>query len=608
MSIEHRHLMPFGAEIDDAGTHFRLWAPNVDHVDLLIERSAEKVSHRMNRNDDGWFALRLEGAGAGTRYRFVIDGGLAIPDPASRFQPDDVHGASEVFDPRQFDWPDAAWRGRPWEETVLYELHVGSFTAAGTFAGVQSRLDDLVALGITAIELMPVADFPGRRDWGYNGVFLYAPDSRYGRPDDLKALIAAAHGKGLMVFLDVVYNHFGPEGNYLGLYAPEFFTDRHATPWGAAIDFTMGGRWVRDFFIENALFWLEEYHLDGLRFDAVHAIFDESPRPILEELAERVRARFDGSRHVHLVLENDDNAAHYLARRPDGRPRWYTAQWNDDFHHACHVIATGERESYYEDYADAPIRGLGRALAEGFVYQGEASCHRGGRPRGTASGDLPPTAFVNFLQNHDQIGNRAFGERLGALTSDAAMRALIAITLLAPSPPMLFMGEEWDASAPFQFFCDFGPELADAVRDGRRREFAHFAAFRDAAARARIPDPMTDATFTRAVLDRAEADLPPHRARRDYYRDLLALRRREIMPRLFGIAGHAGAFAQEGERGLRASWQLGDGARLSLCANLAPTPLTPETEAPTGRVLFTTHDDWRDGDWPAWFVRWLIDK
>ena len=343
-------------------------------------------------------------------------------------------------------------------------------------AGVIDKLDHLATLGVTAIELMPVADTPGRRNWGYDGVCLFAPQSAYGRPEELKALVDAAHGRGLMVFLDVVYNHFGPEGNYLHVYAPQFFTDRYHTPWGAAINFDGGFRPVRDFFIENALYWLEEYHLDGLRLDAVHAIRDNSTPDILVELAETVRRRVGTGRQVHLVLENDDNASRYLERDRDDRPRWYTAQWNDDAHHALHVLLTGEDAGYYGDYSDAPARHLGRTLAEGFAYQGEASPHRGGSPRGTPSKRLPATAFVPFLQNHDQVGNRAFGDRISTLADADAVRAAVAVLLLAPSPPLLFMGEEWAARQPFPFFCDFGPDLADKVREGRRREFARFHA------------------------------------------------------------------------------------------------------------------------------------
>ena len=479
--------MPFGATCVDGGVRFRIWAPAVTSVDLKLEDKDAPSLVSMAGMGGGWFEVVTNAARASSRYRFRIDDRIDVPDPASRYQPEDVLGPSMVIDPGAFPWQHGEWRGRPWHEAVLYELHVGTFSPAGTFDGVRERLDYLAELGVTAVELMPVADFSGRRNWGYDGVLPYAPDSAYGTPDDLKRLVDAAHGRGLMMFLDVVYNHFGPEGNFLHAYAPEFFTDRFHTPWGAAIDFAR--REVRDFFIHNALYWLEEYRFDGLRLDAVHAIVDRSKPDILEELADRVHARFGESRHVHLVLENDDNAARYLTRMPDGRVRRYTAQWNDDIHHALHVLATGEHDGYYEDYVDRTVDLLGRCLTEGFAYQGEPSRHRDGKPRGEPSAELPPTAFVSFIQNHDQVGNRAFGERISALAELDALRAVTAILLLAPSPPLLFMGEEWAAAEPFLFFCDFHEELAARVRDGRRGEFKRFAAFRSEAARARSPIP-----------------------------------------------------------------------------------------------------------------------
>ncbi len=324
----------------------------------------------------------LQKPGPGSCYRFRIDGGLRVSDPASRYNPADVHGPSQVIDPCEFDWEDEGWRGRPWSEAVIYELHVGTFTLAGTFAGVKDRLDYLVDLGVTAIELMPVADFPGARNWGYDGVLPFAPESSYGHPEELKDLVQTAHQKGLMVFLDVVYNHFGPEGNYLHIYTPQFFSKRHSTPWGAAINFDgPGSRVVRDFFIHNALYWLTEYHFDGLRLDAVHAILDGSDPDILLELAEAVHRGPGKERHLHLVLENDQNAAHYF-------DRGYRAQWNDDIHHALHVLLTGETDGYYQDYADRPVGYIGRCLTEGFAYQGEPSSYRGGVPRGELSRDL----------------------------------------------------------------------------------------------------------------------------------------------------------------------------------------------------------------------------
>ena len=452
--------------------------------------------------------------------------------------------ASEVIDPSAYAWRDERWHGRPWAEAVIYELHVGTFSPEGTFAGVERRLDYLRDLGVTAIELMPIADFPGKRNWGYDGVLPYAPDAAYGRPEDLKRLVDAAHERGLMMFLDVVYNHFGPEGNYLNAYACEFFTERHKTDWGAAINFDgAASRAVRDFFIHNALYWLEEYHFDGLRFDAVHAIVDDSQPHILVELAEAVRAGPAADRHIHLVLENDRNEARYLRYTDDGKPRHYNAQWNDDFHHAFHVLLTGEKDGYYSDYADPVTRHLGRCLAEGFAYQGEPSPFRDGKPRGEPSAELPPAAFVTFLQNHDQIGNRALGERLGALTRPERLRAATVAWLLAPARPMLFMGEEFAASSPFLFFCDFGPELAQAVTNGRRREFARFEQFSSREMQERIPDPNHPDTFERSRLD--WQSLEGSRTRdvaRALPRPSSRCVRKHIVPRLPDMRGHSGRY------------------------------------------------------------------
>jgi maltooligosyltrehalose trehalohydrolase len=571
--MRRHHELPFGAELAGEGVRFRLWAPRAAAVALRLDGAGEPP---MRREQGGWFSLTTDEARAGTRYCYVVDG-QAVPDPASRHQPEDVHGPSEVIDPGAYEWRDDAWRGRPWEEIVLYELHTGSFSESGDFAGIARHLDYLAGLGITAIELMPIADFPRRRNWGYDGVLLFAPDARYGRPDDLKRLVDAAHARGIAVFLDVVYNHFGPEGNYLHLYAPQFFTERHYTPWGAAINFARPE--VRRFYVENALYWLEEFHLDGLRFDAVHAILDDSPRHILVEIAETVRRYFPAVRRIHLVLENDNNEAHFLA------PNLFSAQWNDDLHHALRVLTTGESEGYYADYADRPVERLGRALAEGYVFQGEHSPYREAR-RGEPSAQLPATSFVSFIQNHDQVGNNAFGARLATLAEPDAIRVAATIYLLSPEIPLLFMGEEWGAAQPFPFFADFEPELAEKVREGRRREFAKFPAFRDEAARARIPDPCADATFKRAVLDWHVAAQGGHREWIAWYKDLLALRRREITPRLRGMAGQSGIFQSLGERTLRVDWRLGDGARLTLLANFGDPVELPE--ARPGRLLYGT--------------------
>ncbi len=604
--------MPFGAErLPDGAWRFRLWAPAVRRVELCLEGADGEQLLPMEAEQGGWFSLITDRAGAGALYRYRLEGGQRVPDPAARFQPRDVHGPSRVVDPEDWAWTDGDWRGRPWEESVLYELHVGTFTRAGTYAGVQQRLDELVDLGVTAIELMPLSDFPGRRNWGYDGVLPFAPDSVYGTPEELKDLIQNAHARGLMVLLDVVYNHFGPEGNYLHLYAPSFFTDRHHTPWGAAINFDgSDSRHVRDFFIHNALYWLEEYHFDGLRFDAVHAIVDDSHPDILQDIAHAVAAGPGASRQVHLVLENDHNAAHYLERDFALRPNAYVAQWNDDIHHALHVLTTGETGGYYEDYADAPVRCLGRCLTEGFAYQGDPSCYRHGALRGEVSRHLPATAFVSFLQNHDQIGNRAMGERITGLAPEAAVRAATAILLLAPSPPLLFMGQEWGASQPFLFFCDFGPELATAVTAGRRQEFARFPEFSDEAARSRIPDPNDIKTFQRTCLDAAGAQTESAMAWRRFHQELLHLRSRKVVPRLRRLAGGGSGFDLLGDGALRACWRLGDGASLTLLANMSAAPVTDVT-SPPGLLLYATpvpmHGGF-GGVLPGWSAWWFLEE
>ncbi len=573
--MNRRHEAPFGAEVERDGVRFRLWAPQAASVLLRLEcdRPAEL---RMAKVPDGTFVLTTATARPGTRYRYIVDG-TPYPDPASRRQPEGVHGPSEVVDPRAYDWSDDAWRGRAWEQVVLYELHLGTFSEGGDFAGAVEHLDHLCRLGVTAIELMPIAEFPGARNWGYDGVFQYAPSSRYGPPAALKTLVEACHTRGLAVLLDVVYNHFGPEGNYLPAIAPDFFTRRYETPWGAAIDFSgPNSRAVRDFFIHNALYWLEEYHFDGLRFDAVHAISDDSAPDILDEIGETVRRRIR-DRDIHLILENDRNEARRLTRHK-GRPERFTAQWNDDLHHALHVLTTGETAGYYQDYAAHPAASLGRCLAEGFAYQGEGSPFRGGRPRGEPSAGLPATAFVAFAQNHDHIGNHPFGTRLAARASAAALHAGLAIILLSPQIPLLFMGEEWGTRRPFAFFCDFDPELAQSVRDGRRREFAGFPEFHDEAARERIPDPMASATFEMSRLDWDELSRTEHVRWLARYRALIDLRMREIVPRLAGMSGFAGCYRALGPRTVTVEWHLGDGARLLLAANFSdrPTPAAGE--------------------------------
>ncbi len=608
--MKHRHAMPFGAQLlHDGSTRFRLWAPGAEHVTVEITTGAAPWSAPMAAQDAGWFEALVPKAPAGTRYSYHV-GDARYPDPASRFNPEDVHGASMVVDPLEYDWQDGGWAGRPWEEAVIYELHIGTFTPEGTFAAALGRLDYLAALGVTALEIMPVADFPGRRNWGYDGVLPFAPDASYGTPDDLKRLVEQAHLRGLMVLLDVVYNHFGPEGNYLHSYAPLFFNSRHHTPWGAAINFDAeGARTVRDFFVHNALYWVEEYRFDGLRLDAIHAIADNSDPDIVSEVARELRREAGRGRHVHLVLENDRNQVRYLARDAAGRALEASAQWNDDIHHAFHILTTGERDGYYEDYAARPLWYLGRTLAEGFGYQGEPSAHRDGAARGDPSAQLPPAAFISFLQTHDQVGNRALGERLCALAPPQALRAAAACVLLAPAPPLLFMGEEFAASTPFQFFCDFGPELAAAVTRGRRQEFARFARFSDPAAQAAIPDPNDPRTFAASKLRWDEIERAPHSEWLAFYRELLALRRRLIVPRLAGMRS-GGKFNIDDSGALRVQWPLGDGSRLHLIANFAATPSAPAV-LPPGQIVYATlaqavsHDQPRV--LPAWFAAYALE-
>jgi maltooligosyltrehalose trehalohydrolase len=586
----------FGTRLTSDGASFRLWAPAAKRVDLLLEKPLLPAKpFAMRRGEHGWFTADISGAKAGVCYKFRIDDEIDVPDPASAFQPDDVSGPSEVIDHTAYKWRASDWRGRPWQETIVIETHVGTFTPEGTYRAMIAKLDHLVECGITALELMPLADFAGKRNWGYDGVLWYAPDSAYGRPDDLKALIDEAHLRGLMVFLDVVYNHFGPEGNYLGRYAPSFFTDAH-TPWGSAIDYRV--REVRAFAIENALNWLREYRFDGLRLDAVHAMPEQGETPMLHELSRAVgNLAAETRRHIHLMLENDDNAVSLLDAEADPPQGNYRAQWNDDYHHAWHVLLAGEVHGYYSDYQHSPLRDIARALGSGFVYQGEASAHRGGQLRGEPSGKLSPTAFVNFLQNHDQIGNRAFGDRLEGNVSTEAIEAAITITLLAPMIPMLFMGEEWGSKTPFPFFCDFKGDLAEAVRQGRRREYAWaYSKYGN-----EVPDPLDQATFQSAVLDWDPRSESAGRKRQALVQELLAIRRREIVPRLAGAAFGDAHAADNGL--LTASWRMGDGATLHLLTNLSDQAIAHQAVTAGTKI-------WGGGvshSMAPWSVSWRLE-
>lgn len=613
----------FGPEIlpKDQGVRFRLWAPSAQSVQLILQDQAGKQTCvPMQMASTGWYSALVKKAGHGSLYQFQINGEMNTPDPASRYQPQDVHGPSQVVDFTRLSQKDTHWKGRPWHEVVLYELHVGTFTPEGTYQGLKNKLDYLRDLGVTAIELMPVADFPGQRNWGYDGVLLFATDSAYGTPEDLKDLIETAHQKGLMVFLDVVYNHFGPDGNYLHVYAQPFFTPRYTTPWGAAINFE-GEREVRQFFIQNALYWLNEYRFDGLRFDAVHAIYDDSQTHFLHELAQTIRAHTEPDRHIHLVLENDDNASRFLTVTG---AQGFNAQWNDDFHHAAHVIATGEQDGYYEDYTTPPsaqsaVAHFARCLTQGFAYQGEPSPYRNHSSRGEKSAHLPTTAFVNFLQNHDQIGNRALGDRLNQTASPEALKALLACLLLSPGIPMIYMGQEWETEKPFQYFCHFEEPLAGLVSEGRRKEFAKFPEFARAENRERIPDPCAVATFERSQLDWSELKQPKHANWLAFYQQLLSVRKTRIIPIIPAlVSGDPTAHRYEvfATCGMQAQWALSDGRHLQLTANLGHRALTAPPE-----ILDNLHSErlklidsskpipvpgLKTDQLPAWFVVWQI--
>jgi maltooligosyltrehalose trehalohydrolase len=575
-----------GPHVVDHGVVFNLWAPSAQSVELL---EANRPPRRMPRDGDGWYQLLSQTAHVGTRYQFRINEDLVVPDPASFFQPDDVGAPSEVVDTAALRDP-IIYPGRPWAETVIYELHVGAFSQEGTYAGVESRLPYLRDLGITAIELMPLNDVPGRHNWGYDGVLLNAPNARYGRPQDLKRLLRAAHALDIMVYLDVVYNHFGPQLNYLHSYAESFFTSRHTTGWGPAVNLEgREGEFVREFLIENALMWLRDHGFDGLRFDAVHALKDDSDRHFLIELAETVRHELPG-RHVHLMLENEANQAHLLERQ-QGHPRYYDAQWGDDFHNALHVLLTGEDEGYYRAFADKPLEHLARSSSEGFAYQGEVfPLHN--EPRGEPSAHLPPEATIFFAQNHDQVGNRAFGERLSELVGLEKVTQALGLVLLSPHIPMLFMGEEAAVDTPFLFFADWSGEAAELTREGRRKEFAHFKAFATPEMRASIPDPCDEQTFRASKLDWKIIDSSPDSLNfRVLTAQLIRIRREKIVPLIrTGFVSAERSLLGDSPRGggLDVRWKTIVGDTLQIVANFADREL-PMPSLSEGETLWRLH-------------------
>ncbi len=494
---------------------FEVWAPAASHVELVLDEGGRLP---MKGGEHGYWSLDVPTAGPGTRYRYSLDGGPARPDPRSQWQPEGVDGPSAVVEHSCFEWSDGGWAGFTLDRAVLYECHVGTFSPEGTFAGAIGRLGHLVDLGVNAVEVMPVAEASGERGWGYDGAELWAPHHAYGGPEGFKRFVDACHGRGLAVLLDVVYNHLGPAGNYLPEYGP-YFTDRYRTPWGTAVNMDGEGSYgVRDFIVGNALTWLEDYHVDGLRLDATHAIYDEGALHILEELsAEVARLSARLGRPLWLIAENDRNDPRVARSRPE-HGYGMDATWDDDFHHALHTVLTGESSGYYADFG--ALGQLAKAMSDGYVYDGAFSRFRQ-RRHGRPADGLPASAFVVCLQNHDQVGNRALGERIAALVEPGLLAVGAALYLLSPYVPMLFQGEEWGASAPFQYFTDHrDPELGRAVSEGRRREHAM-------AAGGEVPDPQDEATFLRSKLDWDELDGEPNRTLLDWYRRLIALRKGE---------------------------------------------------------------------------------
>jgi maltooligosyltrehalose trehalohydrolase len=530
--------LPVGAEVEADGVNFRVWAPAARGVEVVLESGPGATSVvALDREDGGYFSATVRGAAAGTRYRFRLEGAeRALPDPASRFQPDGPHGPSEVVDPGAFAWSDAGWPGLALAGRVLYEMHVGTFTGEGTWAAAADELPELARLGVDVIAMMPVADFAGAFGWGYDGVDLFAPTRLYGRPDDLRRFVDRAHGLGLGVVLDVVYNHLGPDGNYLKAFAPDYFTDRYPNEWGEAVNFDgPGSPAVREFFVANAGYWIDEFHLDGLRLDATQQMYDTSPEHVVAAITRRVREAA-GGRATLVIAENEPQHTRLL-RRPAEGGYGVDAAWNDDFHHAAHVAVTGRREAYYSDYRGAPQE-LVSSIKRGYLYQGQRSAWQGGR-RGTPALGLGTPRFVAYLQNHDQIANSARGQRLHAVTSPGRYRAVTALLLLGPGTPLLFQGQEFAASTPFLYFADHAPELARLVRRGRADFLAQFPAIATREVREVLADPAARETFAACVLDRSERRR--HAEAYALHQDLLRLRRDDPVFRAQGAYGVDGA-------------------------------------------------------------------
>jgi malto-oligosyltrehalose trehalohydrolase len=589
--------MPFGCELDDGGVRFRFFAPAAEQVRLELNAAAELLP--MQPCGNGWHELCVPNIAAGARYRFVLPDGLRVADPASRFQPEDVSGPSEMIDSCAYRWSDAAWKGRAWSEAVLYELHVGAFTPEGTFRGAIERLEHLQSIGVTGIELMALADFRGARNWGYDGVLLYAPDSVYGRPEDLKALVDAAHERGIMVLLDVVYNHVGREGNVLPKYWPQFLSPIHDTPWGKPPNFDAEGSCeVREFIVHNALYWIEEFHLDGLRLDASHDMRDTGTRHILDELAERLHAAA-GDRQVHLVLEDEHNASDRLMRDFNGRPSLYSAQWNHQMAHLRELAE--EKEAARQGGLDKLTKTVAKMVGVGYGGTVQAS-----NESDAIDCSVPPTAYISFLQTHDLVGNDLTGERAYAKAPLRINRALSAIYLLVPQIPMLFMGDEWGASTPFAFFCDFGGDMAESIRKGRR-EFVKKELHLDDAALERMPDPLSPQTFLDSHLNWNELTEPVHADWLDWYRRILTVRRERVTPLLRGVCERCGDYKLLSPGAFIAHWTLDHGAQLALDANLCDHP-ADGFSIDGGETLWLEGEQETPARLAPWSVRWSLRR
>ena len=563
----------WGAEYVAADTvRFRVWATGQQKVTLRL--SGNDIE--MRRDDKGWFEAEASGVVSGAEYNYVLADGKVLPDPASRGQKGDVNGPSLVVDPTAYRWQTSAWQGRPWEHTIVYEMHIGTFTPEGTFRAAAEKLPLLAELGITMLEILPVSQFGGDRGWGYDGVLLYAPHSAYGSPDDFKAFIDAAHQHGLSVVLDIVLNHFGPEGNYLPLLSPDFFHKERMTPWGAGIAYDVDA--ARRYIVEAPLYWLKEYHLDGLRFDAIDQIDDMSDRHALIEIAERIRAEI-ADRPIHLTTEDSRNVIFLHPRNEDGSVPLFTGEWNDDLHNAVHVFTTGETQAYYRDFAEEPEKLIARILTEGFAYQGEVSPQTG-KKRGVKSTSQPPVAFVDFIQNHDQVGNRAQGERLIELAGSDRTRIMLATLLLSPHIPLLFMGEEYGETRPFLFFTDFHGDLAEAVRKGRANEFEGHDG-------EDVPDPNARSTFEASKLNWQAQHTEDGKAWLAFTRKLLALRQQHIVPLLATAGGNSGKVLKTTAGFVAVSWTFPRGT-LSVALNIGETP-QPLPDLP-GETIFAWPD------------------